>query len=145
MIAGLVGNGLGILLLGTGWIAMRHLRGGRGWEAWAMRAVIVVMFLGGAALLLTGVGGLLHSVATGILGILGSTGELVVCTLLFLFLLAEVVMGLWRHPGKAAAMSAVFLAFTLTLPLAGAPAQLASQLSASANQYASVLGSKLGV
>jgi hypothetical protein len=145
MIAGLVGNGLGILLLGTGWIAMRHLSGGRGWEAWAMRAVIVVMFLGGAALLLTGIGAFLHTIAVDILGILGSTGELVVCTLLFLFLLFEVIMGLWRRPGKGAATSAVFLAFTLTLPLAGAPAQFASQLSSSANQYATMLGSKLGV
>ena len=145
MLAGLVGNGLGILLLGTGWIAMRHLSGGRGWEAWAMRAVIIIMFLGGAALLLTGVGGWIHSATVTVLGVLGPTGEVVVSTLLFLFLLFEVVMGLWRHPAKAAAMSAVFLAFTLTLPMAGAPGHFASQLSSSANQYASMLGAKLGV
>ena len=145
MLAGLVGNGLGILLLGVGWIALRHIKGGKGWEAWAMRVVIVVMFLGGAALLLTGIGGWLHSVTVTVLGLLGSTGELVVCTLLFLFLLFEVVMGLWRKPNKKAAMSAVFLAFTLTLPLAGAPAQFASQLSASSSQYAALIGSKLGV
>jgi len=145
MLAGLVGNGLGILLLGTGWVALRHIQGGRGWEKWAMRAIILVMFLGGAAMLLTGIGGWLTSVTTAVLGVLGSTGEVVVCTLLFLYLLFEVVMGIWRHPSRKTAMSAVFLAFTLTLPLAGAPAQFASQLRASASQYAAAIGSKLGV
>jgi hypothetical protein len=145
MIAGLVGNGLGILLLGVGWIAMRHLSGGRGWEAWAMRAVILIMFLGGAAFLLTGIGGFLHRITVDVLSILGVTGELVVCTLLFLFLLFEVVMGIWRHPGHAAAYSAVFLAFTLTLPMAGAPGHFASDLSSSANQYASAIGSQMGI
>jgi hypothetical protein len=145
MIAGLVGNGLGILLLGVGWIAMRHISGGRGWEAWAMRAVILIMFLGGAAFLLTGIGGFFHMITVDILGVLGATGELVVCTLLFLFLLFEVVMGLWRRPGHGAAWSAVFLAFTLTLPMAGAPGRFASDLSASANQYATSIGSQMGI
>src|ERR1039457_855502 len=104
MLAGLVGNGLGILLLGVGWIALRHINGGRGWEGWAMRAIIILMFLGGAALLLTGIGGWLHSATITIFGLFGAAAELVICTLLFLFLLFEVVMGLWRHPNKKAAM-----------------------------------------
>ena len=145
MIAGLIGNGLGILLLGFGYIAMKHISGGRGWEAWAMRFIIVLMFLGGAALILTGIGGWIHSAMLLGLGILGAMGEIVVSTLIFLFLLFEVVMGLWRHPNKKAAMAAMGLAFALTLPLAGFPAQFASQLQASASTYAAQIGSKLGV
>ena len=74
MLAGLIGNGLGLLLLGVGWIAMKHIHGGSGWEAWAMRAIIVVMFLGGAALILTGIGGWIHSAMLLGLGILGAKG-----------------------------------------------------------------------
>ena len=145
MLAGLVGNGLGILLLGVGWIAMRHVSGGRGWESWVMRAVILIMFLGGAAFLLTGIGNWLHSGTLLVLGLLGTTGALVIGTLTFIYLLFEVVMGVWRKPGKKAAWSAVFLAFSLTLPLAGAPASFAAQLRSSANTYASAIGSKLGI
>lgn len=145
MLASFIGNGLGLVLLGFGVIAMRHLRGGRGWEAWAMRGVILVMFLGGSALLLTGIGNFIHSGLMMLLGIAGAKGALVISTLLFLFLLFEVVMGLWRHPAKAAAWSAVFLAFSLTLPLASAPGQFAAQLRTSANHYAEQLGITLGV
>jgi hypothetical protein len=145
MIASFVGNGIGLLLLGFGWIAMKHISGGKGWEAWAMRGIILIMFFGGASLLLTGIGSIIHSGTLMVLGILGSTGTLVVSTLIFLFLLFEVVMGLWRRPNKQAAMSAMFLAFALTLPLAGAPAQLASTLQSSATAYAAQIGAKLGV
>jgi hypothetical protein len=160
MLAGLVGNGLGILIIGLCWIVMKHVGGGgasspfargggggggKGWEKWVMRGIILLMLLGGAALMLTGIGDLLHAVATGLLGLLGSVFELVADTLLFAYLLFEVVMGVWRKPGKKQAWSAVFLAFALTLPLAGAPANLAGQIRSGATTYAGELGSELGI
>lgn len=159
MLAGLVGNGLGILIIGLCWIAMKHVGGGgasnpfarggggggKGWESWAMRGIILLMLLGGAALTLTGIGHLLHAGATGLFGLFGFTAELVIDTLLFAYLLFEVVMGVWRKPGKKQAWSAVFLAFVLTLPLAGESAIVAGQIYGGASAYATMLGAKLGV
>ena len=145
MLAGLIGDGLGILLLGLGYIAMRHINGGKKWERWAMRGIILLMFLGGAALLLTGIGQWLTSAARWVLAFTGPAGAVVIGTLAFIFLLLEVVMGIWRSPGHKAAYSAVFLAFALTLPLAGAPAQFATSLQSSATAYAAQIGTSLGI
>jgi hypothetical protein len=160
MLAGLVGNGLGILIIGLCWIVMRHVGGGgapspfargggggggKGWEKWVMRGIILLMLLGGAALTLTGIGDLLHDATTGLFGLFGATAELIIDTLLFAYLLFEVVMGVWRKPGKKQAWSAVFLAFALTLPLVGEPAHVADQIHTSTSAYADEVGSWLGV
>jgi uncharacterized membrane protein len=162
MLGQIFGSGAGLLLVALAAISTHYLlRGGGGGGAgafgrggggkgvkarahvWALRFTVILMFLGAILMTVTGLGNLIHTVVMFPLGFLG-VSAVVVSTILFAIALLEVIHGLIKKPTKTTVWAAFFLAFTLTLPLAGIFGQMANTLLSSGDTYAASISSTLG-
>lgn len=131
-LAGLLGNGVGLLCLGLGYILMKqkHLQSGKP-GAVVMRIVIVLMFLGGAGLLGAGIGMWIQRGTNAVLGLFGTAGT-IIAALAAVTLLLTVVLGLWKDPSKKVAWAAALLPFALALMTGG----ILGQIGDTSSQFA---------
>jgi hypothetical protein len=170
MIAGLVGNGIGLGLIAFALILMRHTlpkgkaagpggggqggrgaapsAGGKGIGGWVnkigSRVAMIVMFAGGTALAVTGIGNWIHGGVVTVFGLLGVTGT-VIGAVVFLGLLAEAGFKFWRGPTRLAAWCAAGLMLAATFPLAGQTAAIANSLNNAGTQLVTSISSNLGL
>lgn len=122
-LAGLLGNGAGLLCLGLGIILMKSDLATSKASAWVLRVVMVLMLAGGAGLTSAGIGTWIMHIAGVILGWFGTAGT-VIAALVAFFLLLTVGLALWKKPSSKAAYMAAVLPFALALMTGGILGQI---------------------
>lgn len=142
-LAGLLGNGAGLLCLGLGIILMKQdkLNSGKT-GAVVMRIVIVLMFIGGAGLIGAGIGTLIQRGVNAVLGLFGASG-LIIAALVAFAMLLTVALGLWKAPSKKVAWTAAMLPFALALVTGGVLGQIGDTTQQFANDGSAQVSSFL--
>jgi len=143
MLAGLLGNGAGLLCLGLGIILMKQdkLNSGKS-GAVVMRIVIVLMLMGGAGLISAGIGTLIQRGVNAVLGLFGSTG-VIIAALAAVAMLLTVGLGLWKAPSKKVAWTAAMLPFALALVTGGVLGQIGDKTQEFSNDGSAQVSSFL--
>ncbi len=118
------GSGAALIVSGLAYVIMRHLHHlpGRS-SGWAMRGVLVLMFLAGSALAVTTAGHLLQGWARDARNWGGATGS-AIAVIAAVLAIADVSIGLWKGPSGRAAYIAAVLPVILGIFTAGALHQL---------------------
>lgn len=142
-LAGLLGNGAGLLCLGIGIILMKQkkLQAGKT-GAVVMRIVIVLMFIGGAGLIGAGIGTWIQRGANAVLSLFGAAG-LIIAALAAFAMLLTVVLGLWKEPNNKVAWTAAMLPFALALVTGGVLGQIGDTTQRFANDGSAQVSSFL--
>jgi hypothetical protein len=147
-ISGWVGTGAGLIVIGACLIAVMFVNHLPKWaQPWAHRALIIGMYAGATAVLVTTLGQYaLHwvTVIAGFFGGFGSGLGKAAIVLAGLFLLLTVAIGLWKVPDAAVATLAVALAFLLALTPGGILHQFYVTTAAPGQQLAATVASWLG-
>lgn len=147
-VSGWVGTGAGLIVIGACLIAVmfvNHLP--KFLLPWAHRALIIGMYAGATAVLVTTLGQYLLSWARTVAGWFGGFGAglgKAAIVLSALFLLLTVVIALWKVPNAGAATLAVALAFILALVPGGFLHQFYMATALPGQQLAASVASWLG-
>lgn len=143
-LAGLLGNGAGLLCLGIGVILMKQeaLANGKPGKI-VMRIVTVLMLAGGAGLASAGIGDWIRRGANAVLGLFGSNAGLVIAALAAFAMLLTVGIGLWRGASKKTAWTAAMLPFVLALVTGGVLGQIGDTTQRFANDGSAQVSSFL--
>lgn len=139
---GLVGTGAGIIAIFIAWQIMRHAQHlPSAAHPWALRAAVVLSFMGGADLALSAVGGWGSHVINWAASLGGAGVAAVTC--ITLFLLALVAFGVWAAHTPKAVYAAALLPLFLLASGAGALHQLGVSTVAPAQQETATIQSWL--
>lgn len=143
-LAGLLGNGAGLLCLGIGIILMKQdkLANGKPGKI-VMRIVTVLMLAGGAGLASAGIGDWIRRGANAVLGLFGSNAAIVIAALASFAMLLTVGLGLWYGASKKVAWTAAILPFALALVTGGILGQIGDKTQQFANDGSSQVSSFL--
>ena len=147
-ISGWVGTGVGVIAIGICVLAtwFVHLLP-KALHPWLHRFLIVLMYCGAAAVIVTPIGQYAVRYATDLLNLLGgvSTGIGHVAIVLgALFLLLSIVLALVKAPDPSAGYLAAGLVFLLALGAGGALHQLYAATEAPGQQFATSVATWLG-
>ena len=147
-ISGWAGTGVGIIVIGVCSVAagfVSHLP--KAAHPWVHRGLIVAMYAGATALLVTPIGRFALSLANRVAGFFGGfdsgLGKAAIIIAGF-FLLAATIIALVKVPSAAAATTAVLLAFVLALVPGGFLHQFYVVTSAPGQQFAAQFAAWLG-
>jgi hypothetical protein len=147
-ISGWVGTGAGLIVIGACLIAAIFVNHLPKWShPWVHRALIIGMYAGATAVLVTTIGQYALSWTETIAGWFGGFGSGIgkaAIVLSSLFLLLTVLIALWKVPSAGAATLAVALAFLLALTPGGFLHQFYLTTAAPGQQLASSVASWLG-
>lgn len=147
-ISGWVGTGAGLIVIGACLIAALFVQHLPSWShPWVHRALIIGMYAGATAVLVTTIGQYAVRWALTIAGWFGGFGSglgKAAIVLGSLFLLLTVLIALWKVPSAGAATLAVGLAFLLALAPGGFLHQFYMATAVPGQQLASSVASWLG-
>jgi hypothetical protein len=118
-IASWFGSGAGLIVLGVAWVLQRHLEHlPDKAHPWGMRLVIVLMFMGSAAVAITEAGAWIEDLLRWAMHGLGGIGT-AIAVVGAVLMIAKVFFGLWRRPTDAVVTIAAFLPLVLGIFVAG--------------------------
>ncbi len=147
-VSGWIGTGAGVITIGLCAVAamfVQHLP--KSVHPWAHRFLIVAMYAGATALLVTTLGQFALNVARAVAGVFGGFGAGLGKAAIIIagfFLLLSVLIALIKVPAAAAASLAVILAFTLALVPGGWLHQFYVVTAAPGRQFAGQVAALMG-